>query len=205
MKALLLVDIQNDFLPGGSLEVKDGDKIIPAINSLQHSGMFDLIIATQDWHPADHLSFASNHPGSKPFDKIFLDGLEQILWPDHCIQDSYGADLSNILEVKKIEALFRKGMEKNIDTYSGFFDNGHKKNTGLAGYLRGRNIDEVFITGLAGDICVYFTMKDALELGFKATLIKDCTFPIDARRFEETMLDLNKHGAKVVSSSELLE
>lgn len=203
MKALILVDIQNDFLPGGSLEVKNGDIVIPVINKLQNSGIFDLIVATQDWHPADHLSFASNHVNRKPFEKVVVDGLDQILWPDHCLQDSYGADLSNDLEVKNIEAIFRKGMEKNIDTYSGFFDNGHKKNTGLAGYLKGRNINEVYVTGLAGDICVYYTMKDALDLKFSATLIQDGTYPIDENRFDEAISDLKKRGAEIIKSGDL--
>lgn len=204
MKALIITDVQNDFLPGGSLEVKNGDKIIPAINKLQYSGRFDLITATQDWHPPDHGSFASNHPGKKPFEKTVLDGLDQILWPDHCVQGSEGAELSKELDIKNIEAIFRKGMEKNIDTYSGFYDNGHKKDTGLAAYLKGRNIDELFITGLAGDICVFYTMKDALELGFKANLIKDCTYPIDENRFNEALTILKKKGADIVLSRDFL-
>ena len=121
MKALIIVDIQNDFLPGGALAVKNGDAVIPVINKLQ--SQFDLVVATQDWHPADHKSFASMHPGKKNFDEIILDGLPQVLWPDHCVQETHGAEFSPLLDTKKIEAIFRKGMDKNIDSYSGFFDN----------------------------------------------------------------------------------
>lgn len=203
MKALLITDIQNDFLPGGSLEVQDGDKIIPIVNKLQFNEMFELIAATQDWHPANHGSFASNHPGKKPFEKTMLEGLEQILWPDHCVQGSHGADFPAELDVRRIETIFRKGMEKNIDTYSGFFDNGHKKDTGLAGFLKGRNIDEVYITGLAGDICVYYTAMDSIKCGFKTVLIKDCTRPIDQGRFVQALADLEKRGAKIITSGSL--
>jgi nicotinamidase/pyrazinamidase len=204
VKALIITDIQNDFLPGGPLEVKHGDEIIPPVNKLQYSGYFDLIVATQDWHPPDHGSFASNHPGKEPFEETILDGLDQILWPDHCVQTTTGADFSTALDAKKIEAIFRKGMEKNIDTYSGFFDNGHKKDTGMAGYLRGRNIDEIYVTGLAGDICVLYTMRDAINLGFKTTLIKDCTRPIDEQRFLDGLRELKEKNAVIINSSDIL-
>lgn len=204
MKALIITDIQNDFLPGGTLAVKNGDEIIPLVNKLQQSDKFDLIVATQDWHPANHASFASNHSGRKPFEKIIFDGLEQILWPDHCIQSTSGADFPSSLDIKNIEAIFRKGMEKNIDTYSGFFDNGHKKDTGLASYLKGRIIDEVYIAGLAGDICVYYTMKDAIDLGFKTNLIVDCTRPIDENNFNDAIKELKEKNAGIINSSELM-
>lgn len=203
MKALLITDIQNDFLPGGSLEVKQGDAIIPLVNKLQQSDLFDLIVATQDWHPKDHGSFASNHQNKKPFETTILDGLDQILWPDHCVQNSKGAELSAELDTKKIEAIFRKGMEKNIDTYSTFFDNGHKKDTGLAGYFNGRNINEVFVVGLAGDICVYYSIMDSLKCGFKTNLIKDCTRSIDENRFREAVKDMELIGANILTSSDL--
>src|SRR6056297_2006586 len=170
MDALIIVDVQNDFLPGGSLAVPDGDKIVPVINTLQDK--FELVVATQDWHPEDHGSFASNHEGKEPFDKTLREGLEQILWPDHCLQSSKGADFTGKLNNKRIEAIFRKGMEKQIDSYSGFFDNGKKKATGLADYLRGRGVERVFIAGLAADVCVGFTTLDALELGFETFVIE---------------------------------
>ena len=148
MVALILVDIQNDFIPGGTLPVPAGDEIIPLVNELQNS--FDLVVATQDWHPKNHKSFASNHTGKRPFDKIMLHGLEQVLWPDHCVQGSRGAQLHDDLDLNKVEAIFRKGMDAEIDSYSAFYDNGYKKSTGLAGYLRERKVQKVFVCGFHG-------------------------------------------------------
>lgn len=146
MKALLLIDIQNDFLPGGSLAVPNGDEIISLCNDLQKH--FDLVVATQDWHPASHESFASNHSNKKPFDVIDLNGMRQVLWPSHCVQETAGAEFSAQLNMNKVEAIFRKGMDAELDSYSGFYDNGHRKPTGLADYLRGRNVAEVYLAGL---------------------------------------------------------
>jgi nicotinamidase/pyrazinamidase len=201
MKALIIVDVQNDFLPGGKLEVKNGDAVIPIINHLQEK--FDLVVATQDWHPADHKSFASAHAGTKVFDEILLNGLSQVLWPDHCVQETSGAKFSKLLDTKKIEAIFRKGMDKNIDSYSGFFDNGKKKVTGMGDYLKGRGITEVYVTGLAGDFCVNFTAQDALGLGFAATIISDATMPIDANNFEEIKKKFKMKGGSSISSDEI--
>jgi nicotinamidase/pyrazinamidase len=170
MKALIIVDVQNDFLPGGALAVKEGDQIIPLINRLQSK--FDLIVATQDWHPKDHGSFAGNH-NKNPGEKIQLAGLEQILWPDHCVQETPGADFAADLKVEKIDKVFCKGTNKNIDSYSGFFDNGHKKSTGLGDYLKEKGVTEVYIVGLATDYCVKFTALDAVRLGYKTYLIVD--------------------------------
>jgi nicotinamidase/pyrazinamidase len=204
MKALIIVDVQNDFLPGGALAVEKGDEIIHVVNRLQDSGYFDLIIATQDWHPKDHGSFASNHPGKKPFEKTTLSGLEQILWPDHCVQGTVGAEFSKLLDVKNIEAIFRKGMDKNIDSYSGFFDNGKLKDTGLAAYLKGRNVNEVFVAGLAGDFCVFFTSMDAIDTGFKTTLIEDATRSINDDDFTAKTKLLIKKGGNVIKSGSIL-
>jgi nicotinamidase/pyrazinamidase len=201
MKALIVVDVQNDFLPCGTLAVKNGDVIIPVINNLQNQ--FDLVVATQDWHPADHKSFASMHPGNKIFDEIILDGLPQVLWPDHCVQGTYGAEFSNTLHKKKIEAIFRKGMNKNIDSYSGFFDNGKKKATGLGSYLKGRNVTAIYVCGLAGDYCVNFTALDGLELGFDATIITDATRPIDKENFKKAMKVFTAKGGKLLDNSEI--
>jgi nicotinamidase/pyrazinamidase len=201
MNALIIVDIQNDFLPGGALAVKDGDAIIPVMNRLQAS--FDLVVATQDWHPAGHKSFASSHPGKKVFDKIVLDGLEQVLWPDHCVQGTPGAGFSPLLDPEKIEAIFRKGMDKNIDSYSGFFDNGRKKATGMGDYLRGRGITSVWVAGLAADFCVRFTASDALQLGFASTIITDATRPIDEENFKKAMKDFVAVGGTVTRSGDL--
>lgn len=205
MKALIIVDIQNDFLPGGALAVNKGDEIIPIVNRLQQLGYFDLIIATQDWHPKNHGSFASNHQNKKPFEKSTLSGLEQILWPDHCVQGTEGAEFSEQLDVKNIEAIFRKGMDKNIDSYSGFFDNGKLKDTGLAAYLKGRNVKEVFVVGLAGDYCVYYTSVDAVHSGFKTTLIEDATRSIDDTSFKSAVKELKEKGAEVIHSSLILD
>ena len=177
MKALIIVDVQNDFLPGGALAVAQGDEIIPLINKLQ--SQYDIVVATQDWHPKDHKSFASQHTGNNAFEVIDLKGLEQTLWPDHCIQSSQGADFSSALDQHRIEAVFRKGMDRFIDSYSGFFDNGQRKNTGLDGYLKDRNVSEVHICGLAADFCVYFTAIDALSLGYKTAIISKATKAID--------------------------
>lgn len=201
MKALLLIDIQNDFLPGGSLAVPDGDKIIPLVNALQEG--FDLVVATQDWHPQPHKSFASNHLGKNPFEQISLDGLPQVLWPDHCVQGTYGAELTTRINWNKTEAIFRKGTDTEIDSYSGFYDNGHRKKTGLANYLKGKGVTDIYVAGLAGDYCVYFTAKDALEEGFNTYLIEDATRSINQQGFEEAKQDILNKGGRVVQSSEL--
>ena len=202
MKALLIIDMQNDFLPGGSLEVPEGDVVIPVINKIQDQ--FELVIATQDWHPEGHGSFASRHQGKEPMDKTELNGLEQILWPDHCVQGSEGAEFTKELDMKRVEAIFRKGMDPGIDSYSGFYDNGHKKSTGLADYLRGRNVTELSVTGLAGDVCVNFTIMDALKEGFNTTLIIDGTRPVDKDAFEEAVENMKKNGVKILQSGDLL-
>jgi len=201
MKALLIVDIQYDFLPGGALEVPQGDVVIPVANRLQD--FFELVVATQDWHPPDHASFASNHPGKKAMEEIELDGIPQILWPDHCVQGSAGAAFSKELQMNKVEAIFRKGMEPAIDSYSGFFDNGYKKSTGMGDYLKGRNVDTVYVSGLAGDFCVNYTLNDALMLGFNAVLVEDGTKPIDPPAYEKAMHKLKEQGLESIRSSEI--
>ncbi|KAA9339332.1 bifunctional nicotinamidase/pyrazinamidase [Hymenobacter busanensis] len=202
MKALLLIDIQNDFVPGGALAVPAGDAVIPLANELQ--ARFDLVVATQDWHPPGHHSFASSHPGRNLFETIDLDGLPQVLWPDHCVQGSAGAELHPALRQERIEAIFRKGTTPVIDSYSGFFDNGHRKSTGLADYLRGKGVRQVYVAGLAGDYCVYFSAKDALAEGFDTYLIADATRAIDADGFARACADLRQRGARIVDSSSLL-
>jgi nicotinamidase/pyrazinamidase len=201
MNALIIVDVQNDFLPGGALPVKDGDTIIPVINDLQNK--FDLVVATQDWHPADHKSFASSHPGKKVFEEIILDGLPQVLWPDHCVQQTFGAEISTALDTKKIEAIFRKGMDKNIDSYSGFFDNGKKKSTGMADYLKGRGTTSIYVCGLAADYCVYFTALDGLELGFQSTIITDATKAIDENNFKKVLENFKSKGGKEITTDQI--
>ena len=201
MKTLILIDIQNDFIPGGSLEVSGGDEIIPVVNDLQQK--FDLVVATQDWHPKNHMSFASNHDGKEPFEKIELHNMEQILWPDHCVQNSEGAEFHPDLHTKKVEAIIRKGMDPEIDSYSGFYDNGHKISTGLAGYLKEKGAGDLYFCGLAADVCVYYSIKDALKEGFSATLIEDATRALDDEKFAEMKKELQEKGMKVTNSSSL--
>lgn len=201
MKALLLIDIQNDFLPGGSLAVPNGDEILPLVNALQ--SQFDLVVATQDWHPQNHKSFASNHEGQAVFAQIEWNGLPQVLWPDHCVQGSSGAELSTAVDWRKTEAIFRKGTNADIDSYSGFYDNGHLKATGLSAYLKGRNVTEVYVAGLAADYCVYFTAKDALAEGFSTFLIEDATKAISKDGFERAKKDIVEKGGHIVQSCAL--
>ena len=199
MNALLLVDVQYDFLPGGTLEVTNGDQVIPVLNQIQKK--FDLVVATQDWHPPDHGSFASNHEGKNPFDTTMLGGLDQILWPDHCVQGEKGSKFSSELNMHAVEAIFRKGTDPGIDSYSGFFDNGKKKSTGLGDFLKGRGVMRVFLGGLAADFCVGFTALDALELGFDTTLIEDATKPIDQNGWNNMKQTILEKGGNIISSS----
>lgn len=202
MKALILTDIQYDFLPGGALAVPEGDSIIPKINELQK--YFPLVVATQDWHPAHHLSFASAHPGKNVFDITHLGDTEQILWPDHCVQGTKGAELSEALSLNHVAAIFRKGMHPEIDSYSTFFDNEHKNNTGLSDYLKGKGVKEVFIVGLAGDFCVGFSALDAIKEGFKTYIIEDGTKPINREGFEEMKAKIIKKGGGFIQSSSII-
>lgn len=192
MKALIIVDIQNDFLDGGSLAVPNGNEIISLVNELQND--FELIVATQDWHPHNHKSFAAEHPNQQEFDLIDLNGLPQVLWPIHCVQGSFGAEFHQDLETNKIEAIFRKGMDTEIDSYSGFYDNGKRKNTGLLGFLKDRNVSEVSVVGLAADYCVYFTAKDALEAGFQTEIIEKATRPISPENWENLKKEFKQLG-----------
>jgi nicotinamidase/pyrazinamidase len=164
-KAFVIVDIQYDFIPGGALAVPEGDRVIPVINELQNK--FELIIATQDWHPAGHGSFASSHAGHKPGDIIQLNGLTQILWPDHCVQGTHGAEFVTDFDRRRVQRIFQKGTDPGVDSYSGLFDNGHRKDTGMADFLRDNGVTDVFIAGLATDYCVKFTALDAVNLGFR--------------------------------------
>ncbi|QDU94248.1 bifunctional nicotinamidase/pyrazinamidase [Lignipirellula cremea] len=171
MKAILLIDLQNDFLPGGALAVPQGDVVLEPANRL--AAAFSCVVATQDWHPPDHGSFAANHPGKHPGETIELSGLPQTLWPVHCVQGSAGAELASVLDLQAIERVFRKGDDPAIDSYSGFFDNGRRRSTGMGDYLKNQGITQVYLLGLATDYCVKFTALDALDLGFEVFLIED--------------------------------
>ncbi|WP_306456245.1 bifunctional nicotinamidase/pyrazinamidase [Winogradskyella undariae] len=173
MKTLLIIDVQNDFMPNGSLPVPNGHQIVPIINKIQPK--FNLIIGTQDWHPSNHVSFASNHKGKSNFDEIEIHGKPQTLWPDHCVQGTKGAEFHPDLNTESFEAIFRKGTNKNIDSYSAFYDNRHLKSTGLANYLKAKGTTELFLCGLASDICVYFSIYDAFKEGFNCTFIEDAS------------------------------
>jgi nicotinamidase/pyrazinamidase len=201
MNALIIIDVQNDFVPGGRLAVPGGHEIIPLINQLQNS--FSLVVATQDWHPVEHKSFASNHPGKNVFEKIDLNALSQVLWPDHCIQASVGAEIHGDLDTERVEAIFRKVMNPEIDSYSGFFDNGYRKATGLAGYLREHKVKKVFTCGLAADYCVFYTSMDAIKEGFETYLIEDATRAIDSSGFDIVKMEVGLKGGKVINSSDL--
>ncbi|KFF21646.1 MULTISPECIES: bifunctional nicotinamidase/pyrazinamidase [Chryseobacterium] len=196
MNALIIIDVQYDFLPGGSLAVNQGDEIVQTINDLQSK--YDLVVATQDWHPRGHKSFVTSHPGKEPFEEISLNGLNQVLWPEHCIQGTKGAELVPELLTNAVEAIFRKGMDKEIDSYSGFFDNGRKKSTGMADYLKGRGVTEVAVCGVAADYCVYYTANDALDLGFKSSIIESASKPIDPERYARMKKDFQAKGGTVI-------
>ncbi|HEU5162417.1 MAG TPA: bifunctional nicotinamidase/pyrazinamidase [Thermoanaerobaculia bacterium] len=187
--ALIIVDVQNDFIPGGALPTRGGDQVVPVINALQPR--FDLRVATQDWHPRDHGSFASNHPGRRPGERIELGGLPQVLWPDHCVQESWGARFHPDLDMSRVDEIIRKGTDPEIDSYSGFFDNGRRKATGLEAWLRARDVTDVYVTGLATDYCVLWTARDALDLGFRVHVVEDACRGVElapgdiARAFDE--------------------
>jgi nicotinamidase/pyrazinamidase len=204
MKALLIVDVQNDFLPGGALQVPEGDEIIPVINNIQKK--FRLIVVTRDWHPVNHGSFASNHRGRKPGDEIRLHGQSQILWPDHCVQGSPGAEMSPLLNQALINNVIFKGSDPDIDSYSAFYDNGHLKETGLHAYLKRNGITTLYVTGLAADYCVYYTVKDAILRGYETYLVTDATRGVNLHP-EDTQKafdDLKEKGARLISSAALL-
>ncbi len=204
MDALILVDLQNDFMPGGALAVPEGDEVVSVANRL--IPRFPLVVATADWHPADHASFASNQPGHKIGDVIELDGLCQILWPDHCVQGTKGAELHPDLDRGGIQHVVQKGTNPLIDSYSGFFDNGHKQATGLGEYLKDHGVDRVVILGLATDYCVKFTALDALQLGFETILIEDGCRAVNLKRDDgaKALEELRAKGAKILSSAEAL-
>ncbi|MCU0399528.1 MAG: bifunctional nicotinamidase/pyrazinamidase [Algoriphagus sp.] len=201
--ALILVDVQNDFIPGGALEVREGDQIVPLINSFQSK--FDHVIATQDFHPADHGSFATQHPGKNPNDQIDLFGLTQILWPVHCVQGTKGADFHSELDQSHWEAVFQKGKNPQVDSYSGFFDNARRGDTGLGDYLKEREIRKVFVCGLALDYCVKFTALDAQSLGFETFLIADATRAVNINPEDgsNAIAEMVAAGITILNSNEL--
>ncbi len=203
MKALLLVDIQNDFLPGGALGVPDGDRILPLANRLQ--GRFELVVASQDWHPADHGSFATNHPGKRPGEIIELDGLQQILWPVHCVQDTPGAAFAPGLDTRRFARVFHKGTDPTTDSYSALFDNGHRNATGLGDFLKARGVTDLFMAGLATDYCVKYTALDAVPLGFRVHVIADACRGVNLQPgdVDRALAEMKGAGVEITSSSAL--
>lgn len=203
MKALILVDIQKDFIPGGALAVPEGDSIIPIVNQLQKK--FNFIVATKDWHPPNHGSFASNHTGKKPGDIVDLNGLQQILWPDHCVQNTKGAEFALILDTTRITKVFFKGTDPGIDSYSTFFDNAQRKSTGLENYLKGNGIKEIYIVGLATDYCVKFSALDAIKLGFYTTVIIDACRGVNLQpdNSDKAIEEMKQAGVRIIQSKDL--
>lgn len=197
MKALLVVDLQYDFLPSGNLAVAHGDEIIPIINRIQNQ--FDLVIATQDWHPANHKSFATQHPNQNVFDLIDLNGIPQVLWPDHCVQGSKGAEFTSEWNSNKVAAVFRKGMNVEVDSYSGFYDNDQKNSTGLLGYLKDKDVTEVYVCGLAAEFCVYFSAKDANQAGIKTYFLDFATKPISAEGLLHAKKEMMEQGITILN------
>lgn len=173
MNALVLVDLQNDFCPGGALAVPHGDDVVAVANTLARSGRFARVVATQDWHPAEHGSFAANHPGRSPYELGELGGLPQVLWPVHCVENTAGAAFHPDLDLARIDWVFPKGTDAGVDSYSGLFDNGKRKSTGLGEWLRAEGVREVTVLGLATDYCVKATAIDARAAGFEVTLVED--------------------------------
>jgi nicotinamidase/pyrazinamidase len=199
---LLVIDVQNDFCPGGNLAVPHGDEVVPVINQL--AARFAHVILTQDWHPRGHLSFASSHPGKKPFESIEVTYAKQELWPDHCVQGTPGAEFRRDLDIPHAELVLRKGYHRTIDSYSAFYENDKKTHTGLAGYLRERGLNRVFIAGLAFDFCVRFSCEDAHHEGFEAIVVEDACRGIDlAGSMDKTRRALAELGLREVGSGDV--
>jgi nicotinamidase/pyrazinamidase len=204
MDALIVVDVQNDFVPGGALAVPEGDRVVPICNRLMEH--FGLVVATQDWHPKNHASFAANHPGRSAGEVIDLNGLPQVLWPVHCVQGTAGAGFAPGLKVDRFTKVFQKGTDPEIDSYSGFFDNGHRKATGLGDYLAGKNVTDVYVCGLATDYCVKFTALDADQLGLKVHLLENACRGVNLKPgdVDRAVAQMRKAGVTVVNSASIL-
>lgn len=201
--ALIVIDVQNDFAPGGSLAVKDGNQVVPIINQL--SKHFENVVITQDWHTEGHASFASSYPGKKPFETTPLFYGTQVLWPDHCVQGTKGAELVDGLNIPHAQMIVRKGFHPNIDSYSAFFEADHKTPTGLLGYLKERGISTIYVVGLATDFCVAWTALDGAQSGFNVSVIEDATRAIDLNgSLEEAWKNMNENGVNRIQSTTIL-
>lgn len=199
MTCLLIVDVQNDFCPGGALEVPKGDEVVGSINQLVPC--FDVIVQTQDWHPPKHQSFASNHPGKNPMETITVDYGEQVLWPDHCVQGTAGARFHPALHTKQTQLFIRKGFRENIDSYSAFYENDQETSTGLTGYLRERSVKNIVVTGLATDFCVKWTVLDGIKEGFNVEVVEDAVQGIDVGgSLDKAWIEMIETGARKIST-----
>ncbi len=206
MKALLLVDLQNGFCPGGHLPVAEGDQVIPVANRLMREGGYDLIVASQDWHPANHGSFASQHPGARPFEMGTLSGKPQMLWPDHCVQETADAAFHPALETDRIHFVQKKGQDIGVDSYSAFRDNDRTALTGLADYLKAKGVTRLDIGGLATDYCVKFSVLDALELlpGAEIRFVSDLSRGITPEGVEAALAEMKAAGIPLTTSADIL-
>ena len=203
MRALLIIDVQNDFLPGGRLAVPDGDAVVPVVNRLVET--FDRTILTQDWHPPGHQSFASSHDDREPYDVIEMPYGKQVLWPDHCVQGTEGAEFHPGLRAEKAQLIIRKGFRKEVDSYSAFYENDHQTPTGLTGYLRERGISQIYLTGIAKDFCVHWSAVDGQRQGFEVFVVEDATRAIDTDgSLDYAMRQMRDHGTRFITSDEIL-
>lgn len=193
-----MVDVQSDFVPGGALPVPRGNEIVPTLNRLQQ--LFEVVVATQDWHPPDHGSFAANHRGKKPGDVVNLGGLPQRLWPIHCVQSTPGAQFVPGLNTSRVSRVFQKGTDPDIDSYSGFYDNGHRKATGLGEFLNELKAQEVYVVGLATEYCVKFTALDSVALGFRTHLIQDACRGLDTKDIKAALQEMEGAGVVLMES-----
>ena len=206
LRALILVDLQNDFCPGGALAVPQGDRVVPVANRLLEAAVFELVVATQDWHPRHHGSFAVNHPGRSVGETVVLEGLEQILWPVHCVQGTPGAELVSTLKTGFVEKIFHKGTDPRIDSYSTFFDNAKRRSTGLEKFLRKQAVESVYLLGLATDYCVKYSALNAARLGFQTRVVTDGCRGIDLQEgdVERAFREMEQAGVRFVLSSDLI-
>ena len=201
MKALLIVDVQNDFFEGGALEVPKSNRIIPVINKIIPN--FELVIFTKDWHPSNHKSFASNNISKNIYEQINMNGITQILWPDHCIQNTFGSEIHSVINIPKNAFFFTKGNDPEVDSYSGFFDNRKSHSTKLSEFLKREKVNDIFICGLATDFCVKFTALDAIEEGFKTFLISDASKAVNINPddFEKAIEEMKNKGVEIINSN----
>lgn len=202
MRTLIITDIQHDFMPGGALGIPGANTIIPIVNRI--IPRFDHVVAVMDWHPANHVSFANTH-GKQPGDMIHIGNIEQILWPVHCVQNTHGAELADGLHRDKIEAVFHKGSDSKVDSYSSFYDAARRRSTGLADHLQKRNLSDLYFVGVATDYCILYSVLDALDLGFQATVIRDACRAINRKvGDEERALSLmGQRGARMIDSGQI--